>query len=107
MEQTTTQQPGQPGTTVRRAATAAPPVIRTRQEAPPVQVRQPSAVTRALEAAQTYILNEETLVLVEFLVVVVIGIVVFRAVLYPMENLMNGLGHAISSLGIGKLFGGK
>ena len=103
MEQTT-QQPGQPGTTVRRAATPAPPVIRTRQEAPLVQARRPSQVGRALEAAQPYILNEETLVLVEFLVVVVIGIVVFRAVLYPMENFMAGLGHAISNLGIGKLF---
>jgi hypothetical protein len=103
MEQTT-QQPGQPGTTVRRAATPAPPVIRTRQEAPAVHTRRPSGLTRGLEAAQTYILNEETLVLVEFLVVVVIGIVVFRAVLYPMENFMAGLGHAISNLGIGKLF---
>ncbi len=105
MEQTT-QQPGQPGTTVRRAATPAPPVIRTRQEAPAVQPRHPSQVLRALEAAQTYILNEETLVLVEFLVVVVIGIVVFRAALYPMESLMNGLGHAIGNLGLTKLFKG-
>jgi len=103
MEQTT-QQPGQPGTTVRRAATPAPPVIRTRQEAPAVQTRRPSSVMRTLEAAQTYILNEETLVLVEFLVVVVIGIVVFRAVLYPMETFMSGLGHAISNLGLTKLF---
>ena len=104
MEQTT-QQPGQPGTSVRRAATAAPPVIRTRQESPPPpRVRRPSSVLRALESVQSYVLSEETLILVEFLVVVAIGVFVFAAVLHPMESLMNALGHAISGLGLGKLF---
>lgn len=104
MEQTTPQ-PGQPGSSVRRAATAAPPVIRTRQEQQPaLRVRRPSSVLRALETIQTYILSEETLILVEFLVVVAIGIFVFAAILHPMESLMTALGHAISGLGLGKLF---
>lgn len=103
MEQTTPQ-PGQPGTSVRRAPTSAPPVIRTRQETTLVTPHRPNAALRALEAAQTYILNEETLILVEFLVVIVVGIVIFRAVLYPMETFMDGLGHAISNSSITKLF---
>ncbi len=104
MEQTTPQ-PGQPGNSVRRAASAAPPVIRTRDDGPVPSSRRPNPVLHALEAAQNYILNEETLILFEFLVVVVIGIVVFRAVLYPMETFMEGLGHAVNGLGLSKLFG--
>jgi len=102
MEQTTPQvgQPGGP----RRAATVAPPVVRARQEPPVVQVRPPNTFIRVLEGAQAYILSEETLILIEFLVVVVIGIVVFRAVLHPMENFIDGIAKAISSLGLNKLF---
>jgi hypothetical protein len=103
--QQTTPQPGQPGGpgSVRRAAEAAPPVIRTRQEPPPVQLRRPSSLLRALEVWQSYILSEETLILVEFLVVVAIGIFVFVAVLHPMENLMAALERAIANLGLSKL----
>lgn len=104
MEQTTPQ-PGQPGTSIRRTPTTAPPVIRTRQEAPPPpRIRQPSVVTRALESAMNYVISEETLTLVQFLVVVAIGIFVFVAVLHPMENLVSSINHAISGLGLGKLF---
>jgi hypothetical protein len=103
--QPTTPQPGQPGGpgSIRRAPTAAPPVIRTRQEAPLVQPRRPSAVLRMLEGLQNYILSEETLILVEFLVVVAIGIVVFVAVLHPVETVVDGIGKSISSLGLDKL----
>jgi hypothetical protein len=106
MEQTTPQptQPGQAGTgTIRRAATAAPPVIRTRPEQPLPRVGGPSSLMRMLEGAQTYILSEETLILIEFLAVIAIGIIAFRIVLLPVENLLNALGHAISNLGITKL----
>lgn len=104
--QQSTQQPGQPGGpgSIRRAASAAPPVIRTRQEVPTVRVSRPSSMLRWLEAAQTYLLSEETLILVEILVVMAIGIFVFVAVLHPMETLMNDLGRAISNLGLTKLF---
>ncbi len=103
--QTTQQQPGQAGGpgSIRRAATIAPPTIRTRQETPAVQVRRPSSLLRTLEAIQNYILSEETLVLVEFLVVAAIGVIVFVAVLHPMEVLVNNLNQAISGLGLNKL----
>jgi hypothetical protein len=106
MEQTTPQPtpPGQPGTgTIRRAATAAPPVIRTRPEQPLPRVGGPSSLMRMLEGAQTYILSEETLILIEFLAVIAIGIIAFRIILPPMENLLNALGRDISNLGITKL----
>lgn len=103
--QPTTPQPGQPGGpgSIRRAPTAAPPVIRTRQEAPLIRVRPPSSFLRLLESVQNYILSEETLILAEVLVVVAIGILVFVNVLHPMETLMDALGKAISGLGLDKL----
>jgi len=101
IEQSAQPQPGQPGGP-RRAPTVAPPVVRARQEPPVVQVRPPGGLTRVLEQAQSYILSEETLVLIQFLVVVLIGVVVFRAVLHPMENLVESISKAIGSLGIFK-----
>ena len=104
--QQTTPQPGQPGGpgSVRRPPEAAPPVIRTRQEPPPVvRPRRPSAYMRMLEALQSYILSEETLILIEFVIVVAIGLFVFVQVLHPMEGLMQALGRAIANLGLSKL----
>ena len=104
--QQTTPQPGQPGGpgSIRRAATTAPPVIRTRQqEAPLVPARAPNGLLRALEAVQAYVFSEETLILVEFLVVVAVGIIVFVNVLHPMETLVNNIGQSISGLGLNKL----
>jgi len=104
--QQTTPQPGQPGGpgSIRRAATPAPPVIRTRQDAPLVQAGSPNSLLRALESIQSYVFSEETLILVEFLVVVAVGIIVFVNVLHPMENLVHNVGQAISGLGLDKLF---
>lgn len=96
-------QAGGPGS-IRRAAATAPPVIRTRQEAPLARPRQPNPYLRVLESVQNYIFSEETLILVEFLVVVAVGIVVFVNVLHPMENLTSALGQTLSNLGLGKLF---
>jgi len=104
--QQTTPQPGQPGGpgSVRRASEVAPPVIRARQDPPPVvRPRRPSSLLRALEGLQSYILAEETLILVEFVIVVAIGLFVFVKVLHPMEGLMQALGHAIANLGLNKL----
>lgn len=105
MEQTSPPpgQTGGPGS-IRRAATTAPPVIRTRQEAPLVRAPHPNSILRMLESVQTYIFSEETLILVEFLVVVAVGIIVFVNVLHPMESLMSSLGQTISNLGLSKLF---
>ena len=75
--QQTTPQPGQPGGpgSVRRPPEAAPPVIRTRQEpGRVVRPRRPSSLLRALEGLQSYILSEEMLILVEFVIVVAIGL---------------------------------
>lgn len=107
MQQQSTTQPGQPGGpgSIRRAPTAAPPTIRTREEQPVIRVRHPSPILNTLETIQTYLFSEETLILLEFLVVIAIGIVVFRIMLVPMETLMNSIGHAISSLGLNKLLG--
>ena len=103
--QQTTPQPGQPGGpgSIRRAATTAPPVIRTRQEVPLAPARAPNGLLRALEAVQAYVFSEETLILVEFLVVVAVGIIVFVNVLHPMETLVNNVGQSISGLGLNKL----
>jgi hypothetical protein len=104
--QETTPQPGQPGGpgSIRRASEAAPPVIRARQDPPPVvRPRRPSSFLRALEGLQSYILSEETLILVEFVIVVAIGLFVFVQVLHPMEGLMQALGRAIANLGLNKL----
>jgi hypothetical protein len=103
--QQTTPQPEHPGPgSVRRPPEAAPPVIRTRQEpARVVQPRRPSSLLRALEGLQSYILSEETLILVEFVIVVAIGLFVFVQVLHPMEGLMQALGRAIANLGLSKL----
>lgn len=104
--QQTTPQPGQPGGpgSVRRPPEAAPPVIRTRQEpARVVQPRRPSSLLRALEGLQSYILSEETLILVEFVIVVAIGLFVFVQVLHPMDGLMQALGRAVANLGLNKL----
>jgi hypothetical protein len=109
MMQQTTPQPGQAGGpgSIRRAATTAPPVIRTRQEAPIVSPRPPSTFLRTLESLQNYVLSEETLILVELLVVVAVGVIVFVNVLHPAETFVNSVGQLISSLGINKLLGGK
>jgi hypothetical protein len=105
MQQTTPQsgQPDGPGS-VRRPPEAAPPVIRARQEPPPmVRPRHPSSLMRVLEGLQSYILSEETLILVEFVIVVAIGLFVFVQVLHPMEGLMQALGRAVANLGLNKL----
>lgn len=104
MQQTPTQ-PGQAGApgSIRRAPTAAPPTIRTREEQPLIRMRRPSSFMNTLEAAQSYVFSEETLILLEFLVVIAIGIVVFRIVLQPMETLVTSISHAISGLGLNKL----
>jgi hypothetical protein len=104
--QQTTPQPGHPGGpgSVRRPPEAAPPVIRARQESAPVmRARRPSSLLRALEGLQSYVLSEETLILVEFVIVVAIGLFVFVQVLHPMEGLMQALGRAIANLGLSKL----
>ena len=104
--QQTTSQPGQPGGpgSVRRPPEVAPPLIRTRQEPPSVvRPRRPSSYVRALEALQSYILSEETLILIEFVIVVVIGLFVFVQVLHPMDGLMQALGRAVVNLGLNKL----
>ena len=104
--QQTTPPPGHPGGpgSVRRPPEPAPPVIRARQEpAPVVRPRRPSSLLRALEGLQSYILSEETLILVEFVIVVAIGLFVFVQVLHPMEGLMQALGRAVANLGLNKL----
>lgn len=105
MQQQTPAQPGQPGGpgSIRRAPTTAPPTIRTREEQPLVRVRRPSSFMNTIEAVQSYLFSEETLILLEFLVVIAIGVVVFRIVLQPMETLVTALNHAISNLGLSKL----
>jgi hypothetical protein len=58
---------------------------------------------RALEGLQSYILSEETLILVEFVIVVAIGLFVFVQVLHPMEGLMQALERAVANLGLRQL----
>lgn len=75
-----------------------PPVVQREPRAAPRAARPPAGWDHLWESAKRYTLNEETLILLEFLIVVTIGLVVAVNIYHPMENFVASLTHAFSKL---------
>jgi len=72
-------------------ATPAPRVRVRAAPAPVVHVRQASAIERAADSFRSTILSEETLVLLEFLIIMSIGIVAFITVFPTMKSAVDSM----------------
>ncbi|GAC1396980.1 MAG: hypothetical protein NVSMB65_16080 [Chloroflexota bacterium] len=67
----------------------------------PLPVEEPGMMGRGLGLVQDYLFSEETLVLVEFILVLAIGIVGFTAAYQPIYHGVQGIHHLLTqSFGI-------
>jgi hypothetical protein len=67
----------------------------------PLPVEQPGMFSQAMGMVQEYLFSEETLILVEFFLVIAIGIVGFTAAYQPIYHTVQDLHHLLTqSFGI-------
>lgn len=76
------------------AASSAPPAPKIRMRVPPapaVRVRRATPFEQLYESVRNLVLSEETLILMEFLIVIAIGIVTFFTVYPTIHDAVNSI----------------